>query len=96
MKIGEAVFPGFWYDLLDLVSGHVRQAGEHVAQVIKWIFAPPPTAFDDGVDNSAALTGVDLSNKQPVLFANGGRTNGVFDLVGVDFDSTIAQEDLQG
>jgi hypothetical protein len=47
--------------------GHVRQAGEDVAQVGVGIEAATTTAFDQSVDDSATLTGAGLPDKQPVF-----------------------------
>lgn len=68
----QALFvPGLRCDIGDLPVGHVRQAGEHVAQVSKGIKAPAAAVFDEGVNDGAALSGVGLADEEPVLFADG-------------------------
>jgi hypothetical protein len=46
----------------------VGQAGQHVFEVSVRINVAPPAAFDEGVDDGAALAGSGFSDKEPVLF----------------------------
>ena len=56
----------------------MRQASQHVTKVSVRIEAAPPAAFDDGVDDGAAFTGLGIAHKEPVFLANGRGANGVF------------------
>jgi len=61
-----------------LTVGHVRQAREHFPQVGVGIKTATPTAFDDGVEDGAALAGPGVADEEPVFLADGGGANGVF------------------
>jgi hypothetical protein len=64
----EGCAPVFWSDLRDLFVGHLGQPGEHVFEVGVRIDASAATAFDEGVNNSAALSGIGIAHEEPVLF----------------------------
>jgi len=51
-----------------LTGGHAGQPGEHVFEISIGIDVAPPAAFDDGVDDRAALAGSRFSDKEPVPF----------------------------
>ena len=65
-------------------------AGEHVAQILMRIDAASAATFDNRVDHGAALSGLGVSKKQPVLPADSRRPNGIFHSIVVDFDAAIA------
>lgn len=79
--------------ILDLPVGHRGQPGQHVTEIGKWVEAAP-TALDDGVDDGSALTGSGFADEEPVLPADGGGTDGVFEEV-VDLQPPIFKEDEQ-
>ena len=54
------------------------------------IDAPSAATFDNRVDHGAALPGLGVFEKQPVLLADSRRPNGIFHAIVVDFDPTIA------
>ena len=59
----------------------MREAGEHVTQVGVGIKAAAAAAFDDRVEDGSALAGSGFADEEPVLFPDGGGTDGVFDQV---------------
>src|SRR5580658_1345355 len=87
--------PSLGRDLWYLMVGHSRQARENVAEIGVWINASAAAGFDNGVDDCSALTGSRFSNEEPVLLADGGGANGVFDQVVVDLQPAIFQKDGQ-
>jgi len=54
-------------DFGDLAVGHVRQACEDFPEIRVRIKAASPAAFDDSVNDGAALSGLGIADKQPVL-----------------------------
>ena len=56
----------------------------------------PPATFDDGVNDGTSVTRSGLADKEPVLLADGGRTNGVFHEIVVNFHPAIRQIHFQG
>jgi hypothetical protein len=65
--------------MLDLPVGHRGKPGEHVVEVGVGIDAAAAATLDDGVKDGAALAGIGIAEKQPVLFSQSRRPNGVFD-----------------
>ena len=59
------------------------------------IDAAAAATLDNGVKDGAALAGVGIAEEQPVLFAQSGRSNGVFHEVIVDLETTIFEIDTQ-
>ena len=55
-----------------------------------WIDAASVAAFDNRVDHCAALSRIGVSEKQPVLRADGRGSDSIFNSVVVDFDTTIS------
>ena len=82
-------------ELVDRAIGGVGQPGEHVAQVGERIDTAAATAFDDGVEDGAALASVGGTDEQPVLFAQGGGPDGVFDQVVVNLEATVVEINAQ-
>ena len=76
--------PGFRRDFVDLVVGHVREAGEDVPQIGIGVEAAAAAALNDRVNDGAVFPGPGLADKEPVLFAQGGGPDGVFHQVVVD------------
>lgn len=87
--------PGFRGDVFDLPVGQVREAGEDVPQVGMGIEAAAAAAFDEAVKDGSALAGFGVADEEPVLLADGGGTDGVFDPVVVDFDAPVFEVDAQ-
>jgi hypothetical protein len=54
--------------VLDLPVGHVRQASQDIAKVRVRIDSVPLTGGYQGVKDGAALAGLGVAEKQPVLF----------------------------
>ena len=50
-----------------MLVGHARQAHQNVLKVGKRFHAAAAAAFDDRVEDGAAVSGVGLANKEPVL-----------------------------
>jgi len=82
--------PGFGREIFDLPVGHRRQAGEDVPEIGERIEAAPPAAFDDGVDDGAAVARLGFTDEEPVLLADGGGPDGVFVEVVIDLQSASA------
>lgn len=87
--------PGFGGDVFDLPVSHLREAGEHFAQVSVRVDASTPAAFDDSVKDRAALAGFGLADEEPVFLAHGGGADGVFNEVVVDLDTTVFEVDAE-
>ncbi len=68
-------------------------ADEDVAEVGVGIDPAAAAAFDEGVEDGAARAGFGGANEEPVLFADGGGADGVFDEVVVDLDAAVAEID---
>ena len=47
--------PGFWSDLWYLMVGRFGQTGENVAEIGVGIEVSPPAAFDEAIEDGAAL-----------------------------------------
>ena len=52
-------------------------------------------AFDQRVNDRPALASSGFAHEEPVLFADGGGADRVFNQVVVDLDTAIAQEDFE-
>ena len=65
-------------DFWDLPIGHVGQPGEDVFQISIRVEVATPAAFDDGINDGTAFTGIRIPDKEPVLLADGGGADGVF------------------
>ena len=50
-----------------VLVGHRRQAGEHVAQVSRWLDAAALARDDDRVDDRGTLAGIRMTDEEPVL-----------------------------
>jgi hypothetical protein len=59
--------PGFRGYFGDLVVGHFGQASQDVLEVSAGINGPAPAAFDEGVNDRAAFSGIGLAHEKPVL-----------------------------
>ena len=79
----------------DLPVGHRGEPGEDVAQVGVGIDAAAAATLDNSVEDGAALAGVGIAEKQPVLFSESGRPDGVFHQVIIDLDSAIFEIDAK-
>ena len=79
--------------MLNLPVGHRGEPGEHVAQVGVGIDAAAAATLDNSVEDGAALAGIGIAEKQPVLFSESGRPNRVFYQIIVYFDSAIFEID---
>ena len=60
--------PSLWGDVDHFAGEHLREAGEHVAEISDGIQAAPATALDDGVENGAALADLGGADEEPILF----------------------------
>jgi hypothetical protein len=57
---------------LDGVIGGAGQAGEHIVEINQRIDATAAAGFQDGVEDGGLLSGFGGSDKEPVLFSDGG------------------------
>ena len=67
-----------------------------LAQVGVGIEPAAAAALDDGVDDGAALAGVGGADEEPVLLAERGGADGVFDQVVVDLQAAVGQVEQEG
>ena len=74
-----------------LPVGRMGQPGEDMAQIGIGIDSTTAAAFDDSVEDGAAFSGFGFTDEQPILFAEGGGANGVFDQVLVDLDAAVVE-----
>lgn len=63
-------------DLVDLVVGHGREAGQNILDVGVGIDPPATVAFDHGVEDGSSLSGSGVAHEEPVLLSDGGGTDG--------------------
>ena len=75
--------------------GQMWEAGEDVAQVRVGIDVSAATAFDDGVEDRATLTGTGFADEEPVFLADSGGADGIFHEVIVDLDASVAQVNFE-
>ena len=54
----------------DLVGGHRGQACENIGEIFLRVDAVTAAALDEGVNDSAAPTGVGMSDKEPATFSD--------------------------
>ena len=87
---GLRLCPLFRREFANLPVCALGDAGERVAQILMRIDAASAATFDNRVDHGAALSGLGVSKKQPVLLADSRRPNGIFHSIVVDFDAAIA------
>ena len=77
-----------------VLVAHCGQTGEHVLHVRVRVFAVALTGDDDRVDDGRSLSGVRVSDEQPVLFPNGGGPDGIFNEVVIQ--SGLAVLEMRG
>ena len=88
LAVFEPVFRG---ELGDGLVGVVGDLGQHVLEVVEGIDAPLAAGLDDGEEDGAALAAIGVADEEPVFLAHGGGTDGVFDLVVVDFQTAVVE-----
>ena len=81
MRSEAGLDPGGGGQLGKLPVGRRGEPGEEVAQVVKWVQAPPAAALDDRVDDRPPLAGVSLADEEPVLLADRRRADRVLDRI---------------
>ena len=59
------------------------------------IDAAAAATLDNGVKDGAALTGIGIAEKEPVLFSKSGRPNGVLDQIIINLNSAILEIDAK-
>jgi hypothetical protein len=64
-------------------------AGKLFSQILMRIDTASVATFDNRVDHGAALSGLGVSEKRPVLLAESCRSNRIFHTIVVDFDTAI-------
>ena len=80
---------------MDLVVGHVWQAGEDIPEIGIRVQTPAAAALNDRVNDGAVFPGPSLADKEPVLFTQGGGPDGVFHQIVVDLHPAIRQIDVK-
>lgn len=84
--------PSLRRNILDLPVGHGGETCEDIAQVGVRIDMATATGFDEGVEDGAAVTGGGIAEEEPVFLSDGGGSDGVFDEVIVDLNSSVVEE----
>ena len=79
----------FWSEQMNCFIGVLRDDGKDVFEVLKRIYSVEFAGLGNGVEDRSAISDILASDKEPVFFADGGGTDGVFDQVVVDLDSGI-------
>ena len=80
---------------LILAVSHRGQPCQDIAQVAVGLDTVATAALNYRVEHCTAFSGVGISEKQPILFSEGGRPDRVFDQVVVDFNERILEINLQ-
>ena len=81
--------PGSRSELLDLLIGSSGQPFEYVGQVLERVDFMPAATAQQRINNGAVPASVGMTGEEKVLFANGGRTNGVLDQVVVNLHAAV-------
>jgi len=76
--------------------GGGRKAGEEPNQIIPWIEPATKAGAEQGVESGGLGTGFGGSDEEPVLFAYCRGSDGILDLVVVDFNFAPVAVNLQG
>ena len=71
--------------------GGVRQSSQDMAQVSGRVDPATTAAFNDGVQDRAAISGFGFTDEQPVAFSDGGGADGIFHEVVVDLDAAVVE-----
>lgn len=87
--------PSLRGEVFHLPVGGGGQFGQHIAQVSVRIQTTPAAAFDEGVEDGAAFSGLGLAEEQPILFAQGRGPDGIFHEVIVDLDAAVFEVNAQ-
>ena len=87
--------PRLGCDFRDLAIGHVGKACEHFTKISERVKTATAAVFNDGINDGAALTGIGITDEEPVLFSDGRGTNGVFYEVVVQLHAAIIQINFQ-
>jgi hypothetical protein len=77
--------PSTGQELADLGDVHGREPSQDIGQVFLRVDPATAATDDEGVDDSAAPTGVGVSNEEPAATTDGGNPNRVFHEIVVDF-----------
>lgn len=78
-----------------VLVGHGWEAFEDVGEVGLGVVTVAAGAFDEGVDDGAALAGGLAAHEEPVLFADGGGPDAVLDPVVVDLKTAVLDVDVE-
>ena len=78
-----------------MVIGQMWETGENVTEIGVGIDVSAAAAFDDSVDDRAALAGTGFADEEPVFLSNGGGANGIFHEVIVDLDAAVLQVNFE-
>lgn len=83
--------PSLRGEVWDLPVGGEGQPGQDMEQIGIRIESATTATFDDGVEDGATFPGLGFADEQPVLFAESGGADGIFDQVLVDFNAAIVE-----
>jgi len=72
---------------------HVRKLRQNIAQIFIGVDPELPAGFQQGVVDRAGLSDIGTIEEEPVLFPDGGGSNGIFDEVVVDLHFGVIRVD---
>jgi hypothetical protein len=87
--------PGFWRNILNLPVSHGRQPAQNVAEVSVGFDPAATAALNDRVDDRATFSRGGVSEKEPILFSESGRSDRVLHQIIVDFNLSVLEIDFQ-
>ena len=66
-----------------------------MAQVSIRIETAASAAFDDGVEDGAAFSGLGFADEQPISFSEGSRPDRIFHIIVIDLDASVIEVNTQ-
>src|ERR1017187_132968 len=83
--------PGFGCKVFYLPVGGRGEPGEDVTQVRIGIDSTTAAAFNDGVEDGAAFSGLGFADEEPILFAERRGPDGIFHKILIYLDASIVE-----
>jgi len=93
---GGGTLPVRWEQDLQIIAvGHGWQAFENVGEPGFGVVAMPHGIFQQGMEDGSTLAGAFAADKEPVLLANGWWTEGVFEVVVINFNAAVGDVEVE-